>query len=86
MTAGRSRTSGCGSAKGRSSSTQPSGVAQRSQSSPGGRDRSDGPQREGDHEHPGRSPIAMRLVGASWLVSAPTPANTGMTEMIASAR
>jgi hypothetical protein len=85
-TPGSSRTSGCGSAKGRSSSAQPRGVAQRSQSTPADGRAATVRSAKAITSTPVASPVAMRLVGASWLATAPTPANTGTTETIASAR
>ena len=82
--AGSSRTSGCGSANGRIASAHPSGVAQRSQSAD---EVADTVRRANATASTAvASPVAIRRVGASWLVTAPTPANTGTTETIASAR
>ena len=82
---GSSRTSGRAPVNGRSSSAHPSGVAQRSQPAP--------LEVSAITRSTRNSPIvalpsssAMRRVGASWLTRAPTPANTGTSDTVASDR
>ena len=83
-TRGRSSTAGRGSANARSSSIQPSGVAQRSavRLDVSATTR----RRNAAASAPLPSSRAIRRFGASWLTSAPTPTNTGMTATTASAR
>ena len=83
--AGSSSTAGVGPANARSSATQPSGVAQRSQARPvevSATTRS----ANAAAKTAVPSASARRRVEASWLTSAPTPANTGTGESVASAR
>ena len=82
---GSSRTAGRAPVKGRSSSLQPSGVAQRSHPSP---DEVSATTRTTSASVTAALPSssATRREGASWLASAPTPVKTGATTTIASAR
>jgi hypothetical protein len=76
--------SGWGSANGRRFSAQPSGVTQRSQPA----EEVSAAIRSSSATASTPLPIATapRRVGAIWLASAPTPANTGIGESSASAR
>jgi hypothetical protein len=78
-------THGCAPVNGRSSSTQPSGVNHRSHPSPFEVSATTRNTNETTTTAPPNS-SASRRVGATWLATAPTPAYTGITETIASAR
>jgi len=82
---GSRSTSGRGSANGRDASAQPSGVVQRTQPAPeevSATTRS----RNASASATMPSSSASRRVGATWLATAPTPANTSAGEIAARAR
>ena len=83
--AGSRSTAGRAPVNGRSSSAQPSGVAQRSQPAPLAVSATARSSRNSATAPPPSS-RATRRDGASWLATAPSPANTGITETVARAR
>ena len=82
---GRTRTRGRAPLNGRSSSAHPSGVAQRSQPMPSAVSATTLSAKHSPTTAPPSSSAILR-VGASWLAMAPTPAKTGTTDAVASAR
>ncbi len=84
-TTGSSSTAGRGPANGRISSAQPSGVAQRSQPAAPTVSATTRSRKHSPAAPPAIS-AAIRRLGASWLATAPMPANTPMTETVARAR
>ena len=84
-TIGSSRTTGWGPANGRSSSAHPSGVAHRSQPNPVTVSAMTRITNSAATTIPPSSSASLRL-GASCAPTAPTPAHTGITEIVASAR
>jgi len=85
MTPGSTSTSGCAPVNARSRSTQPRGVIQSSQPAPVAVSAIT-LSRKNTATAPRPSSSASRREDASWLTTAPRPANTGITQATTRAR